>query len=306
MFAIFVAILLGSEPAQIDREHHASAHPLMHCVVMHITERVEEAGEPVQRTRLMIRDLETGDAHLLHAPAGENAQEPRWSPDGEWIAFVGGPDYTMGSHSLFIIRPDGTDLTRLAGSSSGLVKSPFWTPDSQSLVFEVRNPDAGWAHIDRIRIDGTHRERLTASFDGLNQHPRVSPDGQSLLVAGRDENGESGDLYLHSLADPSQRRRLTHTPEVENMPAWSPDAGFIVYARAVGAGGYELFAIPVEGGPEIRITHTPDVMEFFPSFSPDGTRLYYDAFRMSEHGPRSSIETLDLTEDALVRMFAER
>ena len=42
----------------------------------------------------------------------------RWSPDGQWLAFVGGD---AGQEDLFVVRADGSDLTRITD-----------TPDTES------------------------------------------------------------------------------------------------------------------------------------------------------------------------------
>lgn len=227
MLAVLTALILNLGAGPADREHHASLHPLMQCMVLHIAEMVEEDGDPVQRTRLMIRDLDGANARILHAPDGKNAQEARWSPDGDWIAFVGGPDYEVGSHSFYVIQPDGSDLRRVAGAEDGLIKSPYWTADSQALVFEVRHVEAGYTHIDRIDLATGHRARLTEGLPGHHQHPRISPDGASLLVSWRDaESGaQTGDLFVYALDHPGHRTQITHPPRSRTCPPGAPMVG---------------------------------------------------------------------------------
>jgi hypothetical protein len=54
---------------------------------------------------------------------------PRWSPDGQWIAFWRDSD-------AYKIRPDGTGLTQLTSLPAGnwLEDSGQWTPDGTYLV----------------------------------------------------------------------------------------------------------------------------------------------------------------------------
>ncbi len=49
---------------------------------------------------------------------------PDWSPDGSWIAFVG---KRRGHTQLFVVRPDGTDLTQLTTGTADK-DLPRWRP----------------------------------------------------------------------------------------------------------------------------------------------------------------------------------
>lgn len=122
------ATLLIQQAEALAMLHHASASPDGETQVIHQHFMLDEGGEqPTRRVWLMLQPADGGQAMPLHQPAGENAQEPRWSPNGEWIAFVGGPGYGVGEHALQIIRPDGTGLRTLAEDRQGLIKSPSWS-----------------------------------------------------------------------------------------------------------------------------------------------------------------------------------
>lgn len=47
---------------------------------------------------------------------------PRWSPNGKWIAFHSNVD---GNFEIYVIRPDGTDLTRVT-DYPGVDQFPEW------------------------------------------------------------------------------------------------------------------------------------------------------------------------------------
>jgi Tol biopolymer transport system component len=81
---------------------------------------------------------------------------PRWSPDGEWIAFIGGRSFADGS--IFRVRPDGRGLLRLAEGLRN-IRDLQWSPDGQWLLFQANHE--GPEDIYRIRPDGSQLENLT-------------------------------------------------------------------------------------------------------------------------------------------------
>ncbi len=66
---------------------------------------------------------------------GISAIQPRWSPNGQWIAFVSNKS---GHNEIWMIHPDGTAAQQV--TANGLDNSgPSWSPDNNSLVFATNN-----------------------------------------------------------------------------------------------------------------------------------------------------------------------
>lgn len=189
-----------------------------------------------------------------------NRVSNRWSPNGEWVAYVETrKDGRFGN--LHLIRPDGSGDSLL--TSSGRDGAPMWSPDGSLIAFQRIGDGAGiWLHdvaggtewqlvaspsVEYIdwapsgdwlvynayfnlqsdvcvaNVDGT-TWRLTedSGFDG---HATWSPDGKQILfVSSRDMPGvdASGDLWLMA-EDGSGKRKITPSDGRYWQPSWSPD-----------------------------------------------------------------------------------
>lgn len=86
---------------------------------------------------------------------GGTAIHPQWSPDGQWIAFTWYGPVDFGE--IFIVKPDGTQLTQLTSSPTTDENQPTWSPDSKRIAF-LRNGDI-WI----MKRDGTGVTNVTNS-----------------------------------------------------------------------------------------------------------------------------------------------
>lgn len=65
---------------------------------------------------------------------------PRWSPDGQWIAYVRGTD--QGRHnSLWIMRSDGSTAHGIISLTAEEILQLTWSPDSQHLLYRSQSTD---------------------------------------------------------------------------------------------------------------------------------------------------------------------
>jgi TolB protein len=80
------------------------------------------------------------NSRLLTSLSG-GAIDPSWSPDGAWLAFAGHDGYAT---EIFVVRPDGTAVTRLT-SDGQLARSPAWSPDGKQLAFLTNR--TGWFEV---------------------------------------------------------------------------------------------------------------------------------------------------------------
>lgn len=191
---------------------------------------------------------------------------PRFSPDGRQIAFSSDPG---GNREIWVMNADGSgahQVTKAPGANL-----PSWTAGGKAIVFQSAN--SGDSEIYRINADGSGLTDLTNDPAATDWSPATSPRGNKIaFTSDRDGNG-----HLYVLAADGTLTRITNGPGYDYFADWSPRANEIAFSRDDGSGGTDLYLVHSDGSGERRLTNTPGVLEYFPAFSPDGTKLAYTA-----------------------------
>jgi Tol biopolymer transport system component len=164
--------------------------------------------------------------------------EPRYSPNGRWIAFarlraVGkAGDFET---ALMIVPAKGGRVRRLTPwadwpaqvtPQTAAPEHPTWSPDSRWIVFDLL-PNGT---IQAIRPNGRGRHTIVEARPGFGGHkPWYSPDGTRILfmcetqgTRARPRKDHNEDICVMN-ADGSNIVNLTNSPRVfENWPSWGP------------------------------------------------------------------------------------
>lgn len=102
------------------------------------------------------------------------------------------------------------------------------------------------------------------------------------------------DIYLMN-ANGSGKLRLTHGPNADNSPAFSPDGKLIAFSRetrgGIDTGGIHIRVIGVDGGGEERLTRGR-VVDTDPAWSPDGERIAFTRTRVRFHPDEDAFSVL--------------
>jgi Tol biopolymer transport system component len=220
---------------------------------------------------------------------------PVWSPDGTMLAYFEETEEstaTVPKATVHIVGADGTGDKVLGGGegvTSTLVgSSPYvftiyglaWSPDSRTVGYtELESTDLFKPHIEMVDIDGSDAKRLDVDLEAWD--PAWSPDGQWIAFKGRQDpdNRSQGVWVAHP--DGTELRRVTTTPHADaedrgfafSAPRWSPDGRTLLYYCCEG-GLHDIWLAEVDGSNERRIT-TDVADEYWPSWSPDGTRIAF-------------------------------
>lgn len=205
-------------------------------------------------------------------------------------------------------------LTRTIGFASALLpmllaacaddpQSPPAAAPSHDLVFEgvlagvpeLLRLDAVTGVVARVLPPGT-----------VAQDPAPSPDGALIAFVVADYIDYTGDIFVCD-RDGGNVRQLTHDPELDDQPAWSPDGARLAFRSFRTQRDGDIWVMDADGDNPVNLT--PDPLpgitdERSPCWSPDGARLAfisnaggnYDVWTMAADGsdPRRLVTTIDL------------
>jgi len=176
-----------------------------------------------------------GGAPRQLTSAGEKDAEPRWSPDGRWIAFGAGDtdDHTQPVETVFGVNLVDTETGAVRVLPSGRPVSDLaWSPDGTKLALA----DGGIAVYSlatgevRHLIDGTRVQTLDWSPDGR----RIAFDRVDPAAIPPPEPAVSDARQLAVIDADGTDERIIASGYHANQgigPVWSPDGNRIVYQR---------------------------------------------------------------------------
>jgi serine/threonine protein kinase/Tol biopolymer transport system component len=179
----------------------------------------------------------SGKFQLTVAPM--RAEEPRWSPDGKKIAFIGSE--RDGPWRIYLTSSEGGNPEQLTPGDASEC-DPGWSPDGNAIIYaECWNDKlASAVHILDLK---TGQISTLPHSDGLFS-PRWSPNGRFIAAVTMVGNTQSPDKLM--LFDFSSRkwRELQHDHQ-ENCPVWSRNGKYIYFSEPHGT-DVPFFRVSVE------------------------------------------------------------
>ena len=130
--------------------------------------------DDLNRLDICLIDLESGHTRTLYGKPKTRTHSPRWSPDGEWVAFICQED---GHDNLWMVRPDGEGLHQVTKLGYDIAQYVF-SPDGARIALTVIRQGSFDLFLWE-QADGSLTELRTGI--GFHSNPNWSPDGKSIM-----------------------------------------------------------------------------------------------------------------------------
>ncbi|MBC7840846.1 MAG: S9 family peptidase [Gemmatimonadaceae bacterium] len=271
--------------------------------------------------QLWLQDADSGVAHQL-TRRDDGVSQPRWSPNGEWLAFVGTRD-GKGKPQVFALAVSGGEPLQLTKAEDG-VASYAWSPDGQRLAYTASHPDrareardSSYGGFDVVRRDYARLALFVLNVDSAMVTPQVgdrrtqgtawsvgafewSPDGAAIAFDAQRTpdpvTASTADIYVLHLATDSVRAVVTRAGP-DGDPHWSPDGTQLLYTESVDYfHNAHLAVVPANGGASRIVTATFDEQPQFVAWSRDGV-LFSAQQRTASH-----LFRLDVAQGTVTRV----
>jgi Tol biopolymer transport system component len=267
-----------------------------------------------------------GEARKLTNSA-KHDRHPRWSPDGQWIAFESNRE---GSYQIWVMPAAGGEARKLTSISTE-ASQPVWSPDGKHLAFVSAvlpefsaRPFAESDRLNQEKLAARENSKVKAKlFDTLlyrhwdswvedkRQHVFVLPVRNG-AAAGEPRDvtpGENDGVPTSSTF--SEGDEFAFAPDGQSLVFTAPPVPLRTQAWSTN---HDIFSVNLATGEKRQLTTNP-AADGTPQFSPDGKLLAYRAqarpgfeadrwqlmlLDLATGQSRSLTETLDRSVDGYV------
>jgi TolB protein len=217
-------------------------------------------------------------AAVLVALGGSSPAQATF-PGANGLIVFSGVDSSTQTVQLYGLRADGTGLTQITSTTSGVWNEcPSWAADGRTIFFDSANRAVnGTPRIFRVQSDGSGLRRADQARAPAHFCPSVNRRTSRIAALQYSTQGSSAIVTMTS--NGGQRRIVARAGARQNTygPKYAPDGARIAFYRVTFAprGGYSRSDILVvnAAGRTTNITAKSGSLYFSPDWAPDGQSI---------------------------------
>ena len=219
---------------------------------------------------------------ISHTDSNHEATQPDLSPDGRHIVFT---VFTLDGSAparTWIMDADGSNAHPLAAEPGYEHAGNEFTPDGRRLVFARCDPEV--CSIWSSDLEGRNRREITPTRfspteEAIDFFPTVSPDGRHVAFTRFAWRGITARVFVVDI-DGGNERPITPAWLEAARPTYSPGGGKLAVNDWINHFGSNIWSLRPDGSSLRQLTTTPyPGNDFFPAWSPDGTRIAFQSDR---------------------------
>lgn len=192
--------------------------------------------------------------------------------------------------------PAGQELPVVKIPVPGEAAEGYFSPDGKSMICNAKMPGDKEFQVYTFRLDGTDVRRINDK--GADACSFYYPDGKKLIwTSTRDhldlppgnysdanDYPTGAELYTSDLMG-GNVVRMTNNTVYDAEVTVSPDGKTILFGRMIDR-KMDLWTMKPDGTGAVQITHTPEWQEGGAQWLPDGQRIIYRAWKITDQGQR--------------------
>jgi tricorn protease len=162
---------------------------------------------------------EHGSPRNITMTPGVHEQDPAWSPDGKWIAYLSDKS---GEFEIYVRPQMGGDETRITSDGKVYRYGLRWSPDNKKIIFWDKSLRLFYVDIDQkktVEVDHDDRQQIN---DGV-----WSPDSRWIAYSKTGAN-TANSIYLYSV-EQKKAFQITNGFYSDGNPIFDPDGKYLYF-----------------------------------------------------------------------------
>jgi Tol biopolymer transport system component len=222
---------------------------------------------------------------------------PKWSPDGNRIAFKANPG---GTYQIFVMNEDGSGVTQVSHSAFE-ASEEAWFPDGKKIAYAKQGGPGKSAALYSLDLETGIEARLLPDFKNSHGLPDFSPTAPLMAFTGKRLMGWG--VYIHDLS--ANTTRILTEGGGACRPHFSPGGNRIAFVSSAADGKGDIWLMNPDDSGQERLTDLPETFDYYPSWSADGRFIVFASG--TEHYPNQgqwSLSIVDVATKKISSLFS--